>query len=278
MIRIVRKEKLAENIHLIEVEAPLIARSAKPGQFIILRLNEQGERIPLTIADQHPETGTLEIIFQEAGASTKMLAGLKAGDNILNLLGPLGTPAHIEKVGTVVVIGGGVGIAEIYPAIVAYRKAGNRVLTIIGARCKELLITESKIRDISDELHIITDDGSCGRKGFVSDILKELIESLPQIDLVYAVGPVPMMEAISKITYPHNLKTIVSLNPLMLDATGMCGVCRVTVGGKVLFACVDGPEFNAHLVDFAELKLRLTTFKDKEKEALDHVCNLAGKS
>lgn len=278
MIRIVRKEKLADNIHLIEVEAPLIARSARPGQFVILRLNEQGERIPLTIADQHPETGTIEIIFQEAGASTKMLAGLKAGDDILNLLGPLGTPAHIEKVGTVVVIGGGVGIAEIYPAIKAYRQAGNRVLAIIGARDKELLITESKIRDISDELHITTDDGSCGRKGFVSDILKELIESLPQIDLVYAVGPVPMMEALSKITYPHNIKTIVSLNPLMLDATGMCGVCRVTVGGKVLFACVDGPEFNAHLVDFAELKKRLTIFKDQEKEALDHVCKLAGRS
>lgn len=278
MIRIVRKEKLADNIHLIEVEAPLIARSARPGQFVILRLNEQGERIPLTIADQHPETGTIEIIFQEAGASTKMLAGLKAGDDILNLLGPLGTPAHIEKVGTVVVIGGGVGIAEIYPAIKAYRQAGNRVLAIIGARDKELLITESKIRDISDELHITTDDGSCGRKGFVSDILKELIESLPQIDLVYAVGPVPMMEVVSKITYPHNIKTIVSLNPLMLDATGMCGVCRVTVGGKVLFACVDGPEFNAHLVDFAELKKRLTIFKDQEKEALDHVCKLAGRS
>lgn len=278
MIRIVRKEKLADNIHLIEVEAPLVARSAKPGQFVVLRLNEQGERIPLTIADRHPETGTIEIIFQEAGASTKMLAGLKAGDDILNLLGPLGTHAHIEKVGTVVVIGGGVGIAEIYPAIKAYRQAGNRVLTIIGARDKELLITESKIRDISDELHITTDDGSCGRQGFVSDILKELIESETQIDLVYAVGPVPMMEAVSKITYPHNIKTIVSLNPLMLDATGMCGVCRVTVGGKVLFACVDGPEFNAHLVDFAELKLRLTTFKDKEKEALDHVCKLAGKS
>jgi ferredoxin--NADP+ reductase len=278
LIRIVRKEKLADNIHLIEVEAPLVARSAKPGQFVVLRLNEQGERIPLTIADRHPETGTIEIIFQEAGASTKMLAGLKAGDDILNLLGPLGTHAHIEKVGTVVVIGGGVGIAEIYPAIKAYRQAGNRVLTIIGARDKELLITESKIRDISDELHITTDDGSCGRQGFVSDILKELIESETQIDLVYAVGPVPMMEAVSKITYPHNIKTIVSLNPLMLDATGMCGVCRVTVGGKVLFACVDGPEFNAHLVDFAELKLRLTTFKDKEKEALDHVCKLAGKS
>jgi len=278
LIRIVRKEKLADNIHSIEVEAPLVARSARPGQFVVLRLNEQGERIPLTIADQHPEAGTIEIIFQEAGATTKMLAGLKSGDTILNLLGPLGTPAHIEKVGTVVVIGGGVGIAEINPIIKAYRQAGTRVITIIGARCKDLLITESKIRDISDELHITTDDGSCGRKGFVSDILKELIESLPQLDLVYAVGPVPMMEVVSKITYPHNIKTIVSLNPLMLDATGMCGVCRVTVGGKVLFACVDGPEFNAHLVDFAELKLRLTTFKDKEKEALDHVCRLAGKT
>lgn len=275
MTRVVRKEKLAENIHLIEVEAPLIARAAQPGQFVVLRLNEQGERVPLTIADKHPEKGTIEIIFQEAGATTKLLSGFKAGDDILNLLGPLGTPAHIEKVGTVLVIGGGVGIAETYPAITAYRKAGNRVVTIIGARCKELLITESKLRQSSDEFHIITDDGTCGRKGFVTDILKELIESEKQIDLVYAVGPVPMMEAVSKLTYPHGIKTVVSLNPLMLDATGMCGVCRVTVGGKTLFACVDGPEFNAHLVDFTELKLRLSTFKDKEKEALDHVCRLS---
>lgn len=275
MTRIVRKEKLAENIHLIEVAAPLVARSARPGQFVVLRLDGRGERIPLTIADKHPEIGTIEIIFQEAGATTKLLSDLKAGDEILNLLGPLGTPAHIEKVGTVAVVGGGVGIAETYPAIAAYRQAGNRVVTIIGARCQELLITESKLRQASDEFHIITDDGSCGRKGFVTDILKELIETEKQIDLVYAVGPVPMMEAVSKLTYPHGIKTVVSLNPLMLDATGMCGVCRVTVGGKVLFACVDGPEFNAHLVDFAELKLRLSTFKDKEKEALDHVCRIS---
>jgi len=275
LTRILRKEKLAENIHLIEVEAPLIARAARPGQFVVLRLNESGERIPLTIADKHPEKGTIEIIFQEAGATTKLLAGFNTGDEIKNLLGPLGTPAHVEKVGTVAVIGGGVGIAETYPAIVAYKAAGNRVITIIGARCKELLITESKLRAASDEFHIITDDGTCGRKGFVTDILKELIEEEKPIDLVFAVGPVPMMEAVSKLTYPHGIKTVVSLNPLMLDATGMCGVCRVTVGGKTLFACVDGPEFNAHLVDFAELKLRLSTFKDKEKEALDHVCRLS---
>ena len=272
--KILNKEKLAENIHQISVYAPLIAKSAKAGQFVVLRINEEGERIPLTIADKDPQAGTIEIIFQEAGASTKLLAAMKAGDSILNLLGPLGNPAHIEKLGMVVVIGGGVGIAEIYPAIKAYKTAGNKVATIIGARCQELLISQKKIKEATDELYITTDDGSCGRKGFVSDILKEMIEGEQQIDLVYAVGPVPMMEVVSKITKPAGIKTIVSLNTLMLDATGMCGVCRITVGGKIKFACVDGPEFDAHLVDFAELRTRLATYKDKEKEAMDHICHL----
>jgi len=281
MNKIIKKEKLAYNIHLIEVEAPLIAKAAKPGQFVVIRINEQGERVPLTIADKHAESGTIEIIFQEAGASTKFLASLKTGDHLIDILGPLGTPAHIEKLGTVVVIGGGVGIAEIYPAIKAYKNAGNKLVTIIGARSKDLLLKESKIKEASDELHITTDDGSAGRKGFVSDILKEMIEPcLPagrgeeKIDLVYAVGPVPMMEAVSNVTKAAGIKTIVSLNTLMLDATGMCGVCRVTVGGKIKFACVDGPEFDAHLVDFAELRTRLATYKDKEKEALEHICRL----
>ena len=265
---------MAKDIHQIEVEAALVARAAKPGQFVVLRVDEWGERIPLTIADCNPGKGTIEIIFQEAGASTKLLAGMKAGDSILNLLGPLGNPAHIENVGAVAVIGGGVGIAEIYPAIKAYKSAGNRVMAIIGARDRELLISEKKIKEAADELYITTDDGSCGRKGFVSDILKELIEGEGQIDLVYAVGPVPMMEAVSNITRPAKIRTIVSLNTLMLDATGMCGVCRITVGGQIKFACVDGPEFDAHLVDFAELKTRLATYKDKEKEAMDHICHL----
>jgi ferredoxin--NADP+ reductase len=274
--KILREEKLAENIHLMEVEAPLVAKAAKAGQFVVLRIDERGERIPLTIADKDPGKGTIEIIFQEAGASTKLLANMKTGDSILNLLGPLGNPAHIENVGIVIVIGGGVGIAEIYPAIKAYKSAGNKVITIIGARCRELLISEKKIKEATDELYITTDDGSCGRKGFVSDILKEMVEGGQQINLVYAVGPVPMMEAVSNITKPAKIKTIVSLNTLMLDATGMCGVCRVTVGGEIKFACVDGPEFDAHLVDFAELKTRLATYKEKEKKALEHVCRLSG--
>ncbi|MFA4967399.1 MAG: sulfide/dihydroorotate dehydrogenase-like FAD/NAD-binding protein [Candidatus Margulisiibacteriota bacterium] len=272
--KIIKKEKLAYNIHLIEVEAPLIAKAAKPGQFIVIRINEKGERVPLTIADKHAESGTIEIIFQEAGASTKFLASLKAGEYINDILGPLGTPAHIEKLGTVVVIGGGVGIAEIYPAIKAYKSAGNKLVTIIGARSKDLLIKESKIKEASDELHVTTDDGSAGRKGFVSDILKERIEGKEKIGLVYAVGPVPMMEVVSNVTKAAGIKTVVSLNTLMLDATGMCGVCRITVGGKTKFACVDGPEFDAHLVDFAELRTRLATYKDKEKEALEHICRL----
>jgi len=272
--KISHKEKLAENIHLIKVEAPLISKAAKAGQFVVLRIDEKGERIPLTIADKDPGKGTIEIIFQEAGASTKLLANMKTGDSILNLLGPLGNPAHIENVGIVIVIGGGVGIAEIYPAIKAYKSAGNKVITIIGARCRELLISEKKIKEAADELYITTDDGSCGRKGFVSDVLKEMIEGEQKIDLIYAVGPVPMMEAVSNITKPTKIKTTVSLNTLMLDATGMCGVCRVTVGGQIKFACVDGPEFDAHLIDFAELKTRLATYKDKEKEAMDHICQL----
>ncbi len=277
MNKIVRKEILAPNVKLIELEAPLVAERTLPGQFVVIRIDEHGERIPLTVADKNPKAGTITIVFQEVGASTKKLGTLKVGDSVLNLLGPLGKPTHVEKFGNVVVMGGGVGIAEIHPIIAAMRDAGNKVTTIIGARCKELLILDKVIADVSDELHITTDDGTCGRKGFVTDVLKELIESETPINLVYAVGPVPMMEAVSKVTKPQGIKTIVSLNPLMLDATGMCGVCRVVVGGKTLFACVDGPEFDAHLVDFDELKNRLEIYKDEEKRALEkieHECRL----
>ncbi|MFC1496547.1 sulfide/dihydroorotate dehydrogenase-like FAD/NAD-binding protein [Candidatus Margulisiibacteriota bacterium] len=277
MVKILSREQLASNIVQIEVDAPLIARSAKAGQFVVLRINEEGERIPLTIADKDPEKGTVGIIFQVAGASTKHLSTLKVGDEIKNLLGPLGTAAHIKKLGNVVVIGGGVGIAEIYPAIKSYKEAGNHVTTIIGARCKDLLLSEKKLAAVSSELFVTTDDGTCGRKGFVTEVLKEMIEDEAKtIDLVYAVGPVPMMEAVSKVTASAKIKTIVSLNPIMLDATGMCGVCRVTVGGEVKFGCVDGPEFDGHLVDFTELKARLSAYKDKEKEAERHVCKLIG--
>ncbi|OGC03855.1 ferredoxin-NADP reductase [candidate division WOR-1 bacterium RIFOXYA12_FULL_43_27] len=278
MPKILSKERLASNIVQIEVEAPLIAKSAKPGQFVVLRINEEGERIPLTLADKDTNTGKVTIIFQEAGASTKLLGSLKVGDEIKNLLGPLGTPAHINKVGHVVVVGGGVGIAEIYPAIKAYKEAGNQVTTIIGARSKELLLSESKLRGVSSEVKVCTDDGSCGQKGFVTEILKEMIEDhSKEINLVYAVGPVPMMEAVCHVTAPAKIKTIVSLNPIMLDATGMCGVCRVTVGGETKFGCVDGPEFDGHLVDFKELKARLSAYKDKEQESSNHVCKLLSK-
>jgi NAD(P)H-flavin reductase len=274
MSELLHKEKLAENITLIKVRAPRIAQSARPGQFIVLRLNEDGERIPLTIADRNLDTGEITIIFQTVGASTRLLESLNVGDEIKNLLGPLGTPAHIEKVGTVAIIGGGVGIAEILPAIAAYRAAGNKVVTIIGARNAELLILKDRIAKETDDLRAITDDGSSGRKGFVSDILKEMLEGSEAVDLVYAVGPVPMMEVVANITKPHNIKTVVSLNPIMLDATGMCGVCRVIVGGHTKFACVDGPEFDAHLVDFADLKNRLSMYRSEEKAADEHVCRM----
>ncbi|MFH1347703.1 MAG: sulfide/dihydroorotate dehydrogenase-like FAD/NAD-binding protein [Candidatus Margulisiibacteriota bacterium] len=277
MFKIIKKEKLAENISRIIVDAPHIARAAKPGNFIVVIPTENAERIPLTIADADIAKGTIAIIFQIVGATTKMLDSLKEGDELAHLLGPLGVPSHIEKFGTVVVIGGGVGIAEIYPAVKALSKAGNKVITIIGARCEELLIYREELRTHSSELRTTTDDGSCGRKGFVSDELKDIIASGEKIDLVIAVGPVPMMKVCCDVTREHKIKTVVSLNPIMLDATGMCGVCRVVVGGKTRFACVEGPEFDGHEVDFKELTDRLKPYKDVEKQAMDHVCKLLEK-
>lgn len=268
MFRILDKKRLHENIVRIEVEAPLIAQHAKPGQFVTLHINEKGERIPLTIADTDGKN-SITLVFQEVGASTKILGRSEIGDQISDMLGPLGHPTQIEKFGTVVCIGGGVGIAVVHPVIKAMKAKGNRVITIIGSRCEEALIFRADNEAHSDQFYITTDDGSCGRKGFVSDELKAMIDKGVKIDLVIAVGPVPMMKAVSSVTKPHNIRTIVSLNPLMLDATGMCGVCRVTVGGAVKFACVDGPEFDGHQVDFEELAARLDQYKDKEKTALD---------
>lgn len=248
----------------------------KPGQFVVIIPTENAERIPLTIADTDTANGTISIIFQIVGATTKVLDSLKEGSEIAHLLGPLGVPSHVEKFGTAVVIGGGVGIAEIYPMVKALKNAGNEVITIIGARCKDLLIFEKELSVVSSKLLVTTDDGTCGRKGFVSDELKDLIASGKRIDLVAAVGPVPMMKVCCDVTKPHGIKTVVSLNPLMLDATGMCGICRVTVGGKTKFACVDGPEFDGHQVDFEELTARLKMYKDVEKQAYDHVCKLLG--
>jgi ferredoxin--NADP+ reductase len=274
MFKILKKEKLAESISRIIVEAPHIAKAAKAGNFVVIIPTENAERIPLTIADTDTKKGTIAVIFQIVGATTKLLDSLKKGDEIAHILGPLGVPSHIEKYGTVVVIGGGVGIAEIYPAVKALKAAGNKVITIIGARCEDLLIYRKELGEKSTELKITTDDGTCGRKGFVSDELKDMIAAGMKIDLVIAVGPVPMMKVVCDITKEHGIKTVVSLNPLMLDATGMCGICRVTVGGKTKFACVEGPEFDGHEVDFKELTERLKAYKDVEKQAYDHVCKL----
>jgi len=269
MFKILLKKELAPSIKLFEFDAPLIARKAKPGQFVVLRINEEGERIPLTIADAKKESGRLVIVFQEVGKSTKLLGTLEPGDTIIDLIGPLGKPSEIEKFGTVVCIGGGVGTPEIYPVARALKQAGNKVISIIGARSKNLLIMEPEMKSVSDELYITTDDGTYVKKGFVTDELKRLISDGVKIDCIFAVGPVIMMKAVTDVTRPYNIKTIVSLNPIMLDATGMCGVCRVEVGGETKFGCVDGPEFDGHKVNFDLLVKRLRTYIKDEKESLD---------
>ena len=272
MHKIETTKTLAPAIKLIKLRDMGAAKAAKPGQFCVIKIDEKGERIPLTIAEADKETGLITIIFQEAGATTRMLGALKDGDVISDFLCPLGTPARIAKVGTVVTIGGGVGIPEILPVTKAFKEAGNYVISILGARNKGLILLEDRIRAASDETHIATDDGSYGKKGFVSDILKEIIEKR-KIDLISVVGPTIMMKVIANVTRPHNIRTMASLNPIMLDATGMCGVCRVTIGGQVKFACVDGPEFDAHLVDFDELMMRQRIYLEEEKTAM-HKCRL----
>ncbi len=269
MYEIVKKKELAPDVKLFEVSAPLVAKKAEPGQFVILRPDEKGERIPLTIADFNRERGTITIIFQEVGKTTKKLGYMEKGNKILNFVGPLGCPSEIKDYGTVVCIGGGIGVAPLYPIAMALKKADNKVISIIGARNKNLLILEKEMQEISDELYITTDDGSMGHHGFVSDILKKLIDEGRKIDRVFAIGPVIMMKVISDITRGHGLKTIVSLNPIMVDGTGMCGGCRVSVGNEIKFACVDGPEFDAHLVDFDSLMRRNKRFLKEEKIAMN---------
>ena len=266
MYEIVEKKILSDNVKLMKVKAPLVAKKAQAGQFIILRIDEEGERIPLTIADYDRKKGTITIIFMEVGKTTKQLGTLKVGDKLLNFAGPLGVASEIEKFGTVVCIGGGVGIAPLYPIIRALKQAGNYVITILGARNEKLLMLENEIEEFSDELHICTDDGSKGEKGFVSNVLQNLIDEGKKIDIVWAIGPVIMMKVVSDLTKKYNIKTVVSLNPIMVDGTGMCGGCRVEVGGKTKFACVDGPEFDGHKVDFNNLMLRNRRFiRDEEK-------------
>lgn len=267
MYRIVRKEMLAPTLNLLEIEAPLVAQKALAGQFVILRTSEEGERIPLTIADFDRARGTITCVFQEVGKTTKELGVLCEGDFLQDFVGPLGVPSHVENYGRVVCVGGGVGVAPVFPIARALKEAGNEVIGIIGARTKELLFWEEKMRSACSELRVTTDDGSYVRKGFVTDLLREVIEENKDTKLCVAIGPLPMMRAVCSLTREYAVKTIVSLNSTMVDGTGMCGCCRVTVGGETRFACVDGPEFDGHLVDFEEMARRAVIYKPQEQLA-----------
>jgi len=276
VFQIIEARLLATAVKQLKIAAPEIARRRKPGQFVVLRINEEGERIPLTVADADPQAGVITLIFQEVGTSTAKLGKLKAGDSISDLIGPLGVPTHVEKFGTVVCVGGGIGIAPVYPIAKAMQEAGNTVLSIIGARTKDLLILEEEMAKVSNVLKVSTDDGSYGYHGFVSDVLQDIMDQGTTINLVVAIGPVPMMRVVCNVTRNKNIKTVVSLNPIMVDATGMCGACRVTVGGRTRFVCVDGPEFDGHQVDFAELVKRQRAYLDQEKHAYESFLHPSG--
>ena len=275
MFSIRKKQLLSPGVYRYEVDAPRVAEKTQPGQFVILRTHEEGERIPLTVADFDREKGVLTLIFQVVGASTELLAQMKEGDAILDLVGPLGQKSHIASgMGTVVCIGGGIGVAPVYPITRGMKEAGNRVISIIGAKSQDILIMEKEMRAASDETLVTTDDGSYGIKGFVTTALKELLTRGERIDLVYAIGPVVMMKSVADVTRPLGIKTIVSLNPVMVDGTGMCGGCRVQVGGETKFACVDGPEFDGAIVDFAGLQARQGMYREMEARAREHVCRI----
>jgi len=269
LYKIVKKEVLAPVIKLFEIEAPLVAKKARAGQFVILRIKEGGERIPLTIADFDRDRGTVTCVFQEVGKTTAELGALGEGEYISDFAGPLGMPSHIEKYGVVACVGGGVGVAPVYPIARELKRAQNEVIGIIGARSRELLFWEDKMREVCRELWVVTDDGSYGRRGLVTDVLEEVILEKKGLDLCVAIGPLPMMRAAAGLTRKYGVRTIVSLNPLMVDGTGMCGCCRVTVGGETKFVCVDGPEFDAHQVDFDEMGRRAVIYRDQEKLALE---------
>ena len=268
MLPIVEAEFLAPDVKRFVVEAPRVARKRQAGQFVIVRVYQRGERIPLTIADGDPARGTITLIVQGVGKTTKLMNLLDPGDALLDLVGPLGRPSEVRHYGTVAVIGGGLGAAIAYPTAKALHEAGNHVTSILGGRTRDLVILESEVRAISDEVIVTTDDGSYGRKGLVIDPLKELIASGRVLGLVLAIGPVRMMQAVAEVTRPHHIHTVVSLNSLMVDGTGMCGGCRVLTSGGAKFACVDGPEFDAHTVDFDLLALRNRAYADREAEAL----------
>ncbi|RLC14311.1 MAG: sulfide/dihydroorotate dehydrogenase-like FAD/NAD-binding protein [Deltaproteobacteria bacterium] len=275
MFKIVRREEMAEGtVILNEIEAPLIARKAEPGQFVILKANENGERIPLTMAETDPEKGTVTVIYMIVGKSTALFRDLKVGEGYQDVIGPLGKPTHLENVGKVVCVGGGTGVAVLHPITRGLKDVGNNVTCIIGARNKGLLILEDQMKAASHDLRVCTDDGSYGHHGFVTEVLKEVLENDKDIKLAVAIGPVPMMKFVSKMTKEYNVKTIVSLNPIMVDGTGMCGGCRVSVGGQTQFACVDGPEFDGHEVDYDELMNRLQAYCEDEKKCYDEYCTL----
>jgi ferredoxin--NADP+ reductase len=279
MFEILKRQEMADGtVVLNEISAPLIAKKAKPGQFVILKANETGERIPLTMADTDSKKGTITIIYQVVGKSTSLFKTLQVGDHFQDVIGPLGRATHLEKLGTVVCVGGGTGVAVMHPITRALKEEGNHVIAIIGARTKDLLILEDKMKAASNELHVCTDDGSYGHHGFVTDVLKEILEK-EDVKLVVGIGPVPMMKFVCKMTDEYKVRTIVSLNAIMVDGTGMCGCCRVTIGGKTKFACVDGPEFDGHQVDFDELTQRLQAYTAEEAIANDkfaHECKAAG--
>ena len=275
MFTIRNKECLSSGIYRYEIEAPRLARRTQPGQFVILRTDERGERIPLTVADFDQDKGSITLIFQVVGASTDLLARMEEGDALLDLVGPLGQPSHIVAgIGTVVCVGGGIGIAPVYPIARGMKEAGNRVISILGAKSRDILIMEEEMRAVSDEVLVTTNDGSYGIEGFVTTALTQLFERGEKINLIYAIGPVVMMKNVVETARPWGVKTIVSLNPVMVDGTGMCGGCRVEVGGKTKFACVDGPEFDGAVVDFAQLSARQGMYREMEAAARAHVCRI----
>lgn len=277
MNKIVDKELFSDSVVKLVIEAPYIARSRKAGHFVIVRTGQKGERIPLTIAEADTEKGTITIIIQKVGVSSIKLCNMEVNDYITDVVGPLGNPTHIEEIGTVLAAGGGVGVAPLLPIVEAMKKAGNKVITVLAARRKDLIILEKQIRKYSDEVVIMTDDGSYGKKGLVTDGMEEIIKR-EKIDQVVTVGPAIMMKYVALMTKKYKIPTMASLNTIMVDGTGMCGACRVSVGGKTRFVCVDGPEFDAHEVDFDEMLLRLNFYKDKEGEAYDHFLNKYRKS
>ena len=275
MYKIIEAEFIAPNVKRFVIEASKIAQKRKAGQFVIVRIKEEGERIPLTIADSDNSNGTITLIVQGIGKTTKELNEHKTGDYILDVVGPLGKPSHIENFGTAISIGGGVGTAIAYPTAVALKQAGNYTISITGGRSKEFVILENELKNVCDEVYPTTDDGSYGFHGFVTQKLKEIIDAGTKIDFVLAIGPIPMMKAVAETTRPYGIKTVVSLNPIMVDGTGMCGGCRATVGGNTVFVCVDGPEFDAHQVDFETLTRRNSAYREMENLSLqDYKCNL----